>query len=380
MADQFDFRGVPRQSTAYQDAINTYVHGKSLEEALQVGTANKQSEIDAMLARAQMSEDAAASRNAATNEAHLAINQANNDTQRLTHLVPKETVAAYNRSEGTNFPEADVPATVFGSWVQEQKQAKTMEVRERIRANTDATNLERTLSSNERIANTQAGVAQRAQDIEQRRIITANNMDLHRQELERLAQQRHDSDVVQGNLASQLKGALNSTPNKQGLNTVFDPGQALIDNPQEALALASQIGAAGGLPKGVPVAPIKPYPAPGVGNAWMQTDAYTADKAKYDANVTQWKTAVAPPSTGGGLNKGVPSELGPTTSTPQPTTMGGFPSTVGAQPQTTAPGPTAGSPPSSLPTGYVKGTYKGRPAMVNQSTGHVQYLDSPGAM
>jgi hypothetical protein len=359
MADLFDFRGVPRESDAYQSAINNFVQSQYRQDALRTDTANKQMEIDALLARARINEEAADRRNAATNEANAAIHKANNDTQQLVHLVPKETVAAYNKTAGTNYPERDLPAQAFGALIQADKQAASDAVKERLWANRDATNLERTITSNERIAKAQI-------DAENRRIIAANNLDIHRQELEKAAEDRQRIATAQGNLNSRIKGALNIEPNKQGLNTAFDPGQAIVNNPQSVEDLIPQVIAAGGLPKGVPVTPIKPYAAyespPYFSSIRPEAmKEYQQREQKFNTLGQQWRAAIAPPTTGSGgasMNKGVPKELVPTsptpaatqlipTPTPTPSNTGGFSSMVGAQPSLPAPGPSVGGPPSS---------------------------------
>jgi hypothetical protein len=386
--DQFDFRGTPQAKRGLD--LSQFIHSQEVSDALATGTTNKQMEIDALLARAKMNEEAAGARNAATNETQMAIHKANNDTQQLLHLVPKETVAAYNKTAGTNYPEMDLPAQTFGGLIQADKQAATDAARERIAA-----------ASNERIAGTQAATEalriralQQGEEREQRRWEQGNTrLDQNQARLDAAEVEKRRLES-RSDVLSQIQGVFNTRENKQGLPTAFDPTPGLIENPTETLQLGEQIGAAGGLPKGAPVLPAKPFPSPGIGHLWSNTPAYQAEKATYDTNAAQWKENIkAPPTTGSGgasMNKGVlkdtldplspPSPIPAATQpvpTPTPSAMGGFPSKVGAQPALTAPGPSAGGPPSSQSPGpdyRLQQTDKGAKSWFNPKTGDRQLI------
>ena len=350
---EMEFRNTNRAPAGLD--LSHFIHSQDLQDQLRTGTANKQAEIDALLAREQMHEAGALTRerenrasvegvNAATNATNLAIHAAINDTNMNIHakdIIPKEKIDAINRNYGVEVlpTGVDLPSTTVGNILTNWQRGQHDITLENIRAGTQKYSADKMFEA-ERFKQGQ----------EDRR--WAQGDERARQTQERIDEvtRRHQQQEAAGSLVSQIKGAYNTNPNKQGLNQTFDPGQALIDNPTEALALASQIGDAGGLPKGVAVAPIKPYPSPGIGNLWSETKDYQTKKATYDANVSQWKKSVAPPSTGGGLNTKVPSELAPivpgapAVTQPIPSAMGGF-TMVGSQPTTTGPGPSAVSPP-----------------------------------
>jgi hypothetical protein len=369
--DQFDFRGNPRAAQGLD--LSRFIHSQEVREALATGTANKQAEIEAMLARARMNEEAAGQRNAATNEANLAIHRANNDTQELIHLVPKETIAAYNKNMGTNYPEVDMPATTFGGLVQADKQAATDAAKERMWTSRDAANIERTTLSNERIANTQAEVMKYKAD---------KDYQLEQDRQRRLNQGQAKIDAAEANkerdLHQQTAAALmpENVPGDKttGVKPATDLTSILMTDPNLALQIADELNAGGGLPKGPLARKVNlPSATPPQPSIWQRVRPWGPSNQEMTTQVQDYKTnlpefyrraGMAPPTTGHGgasLTKGVPAELAPTTT---PTTapvpaetqqinIGGAGGMVVPQPNQTSTGPTASGPPSSPSTqGY----------------------------
>jgi hypothetical protein len=388
--DQFDFRGTPQAKRGLD--LSQFIDSSLKSEALAVGTADKQMEIDALLERARIHEEGATLRERETRASQEAIHKATNDTNLNIHakdIIPAEKLQAINQNRGVELfpPGVDLPTAavvnILNNWESEQRTAS----RERVAAAAAKYSADKHFDS---------VTAQIAHWKEQAAKETTR---------QNLANTKFDQGVAEkrqtealNSLETQIKGALNINAHpKTGLNQQFDPGQAFLDNPEGAELMRKQIEATGGLPKGAPVTPIRSYNSYNPSHWYSLQDAEERKTQETNLNTfkTKWEQSIkiAPPTTGSGgasMNKGALKgtldPLSPTSPTPAatqliptptPSAMGGFPSKVGAQPALTAPGPSAGGPPSSQSPGpdyRLQQTDKGAKSWFNPKTGDRQLI------